>query len=56
MAFMNTEYKFSTAPSDQPCEVCGSGENILYCDSDFGPLSVSLCADHIDPDYDPEAD
>lgn len=58
MAFMSTDYKFNTAPadSDDTCEVCGSADGILICDSDWGPLTVALCADHIDADYDPEAD
>lgn len=55
---MSTDYKFNTAPadSDDTCEVCGSADGILICDSDWGPLTVALCADHIDADYDPEAD
>lgn len=53
---MNTEYKFNTEPSDQDCENCGATENVLNCDSDFGPLSVSLCPDCIDPDYVPDLD
>jgi hypothetical protein len=51
-----TSYKFNTSPSDQPCEICDATGNVLYCDSDFGPLSVSLCPSHIDADYNPNAD
>lgn len=53
---MTTEYKFNTAPSDQPCENCAAADNVVYADSDFGPLSVSLCPNCLDPDYDPNAD
>jgi len=56
MAFMENQYSFNTEPTDVPCEACGSTENVLNCDSDFGPLSVALCPDCIDADYDPDAD
>jgi len=60
MAYMSTPNKLQNArfnfePSDQACENCGSAENTYYVDSDFGPLSVSLCADCTDADYDPNA-
>lgn len=53
---MNTEYKFNTEPTDEPCENCDSTENVLLCDSDFGPLSIPLCPNCIDADYDPDSD
>lgn len=56
MAFMENQYSFNTEPTDVPCEACGATENVLNCDSDFGPLSVALCPDCIDADYDPDAD
>lgn len=60
---MNTEYKFkfNTEPADPEigftCEGCDSAENILMCDSDWGPLTVALCPDcAAADDYDPDAD
>jgi len=60
MAYMSTPNKLQNArfnfePSDQPCENCDSTEYAYYVDSDFGPLSVSLCPRCIDADYDPNA-
>jgi len=61
MAYMSTPAKlqnarFNFVPSDEPCEPCGSPDNTYLCDSDFGLLSIALCLDCIDADYDPNAD
>jgi hypothetical protein len=38
---------------DAFCDSCGQTENLHICDSDFGPYSIVLCADCLDPDFDP---
>jgi hypothetical protein len=62
MAFMSTpnklqnaKFNFKPADADDTCELCDSPDNVFVCDSDFGPLTVALCADCTDADYDPNA-
>ncbi len=54
----NVRFNFKPADADDICEsteYCDSPAEYV-CDSDFGPLTVALCLDHIDADYDPNAD
>ena len=50
--------KFNSAPTDDDarCEICDTDANVFTCDSDFGPLTIDLCLDCIDYDYDPDSD
>ena len=58
MAIMQTpaklqNVKFNFKPADAGCEACGSATDVYIVDSDWGPLSIDLCLDCIDADYDP---
>lgn len=52
----NAKFNFKPAESDDECEECGETQNVFWCDSDFGPLSIALCLDCIDYDYDPDGE
>lgn len=47
----NVKFNFETA-IDSNCEACGSDQDIYTVDSDWGLLSIDLCIDCIDADYD----
>ena len=51
----NVKFNSVLADADTSCENCGTVANVFTCDSDFGPLSIDLCLDCIDYDYDPAA-
>ena len=52
----NVKFNFEPADADMPCEACDSRTDVYNVDSDFGPLSMPLCLNCIDYDYDPNAD
>lgn len=51
----NVKFNFQLVdPADEICcEACGAENDVYNVDSDFGPLSMPLCLDCIDFDYDP---
>ena len=52
----NAKFNFAPADPDIDCEACGADTEIYDVDSDFGPLSVALCLDCIDANYEPTLD
>jgi hypothetical protein len=49
----NVKFNFKPTDTDTGCEACGSATDVYIVDSDWGPLSIDLCIDCIDADYDP---
>jgi hypothetical protein len=49
----NAKFNSVHADSDARCEICDAATDVFTCDSDFGLLSIDLCLDCIDYDYDP---
>ena len=49
----NAKFNSVLADPDARCENCDTVANVFTCDSDFGLLSIDLCLDCIDYDYDP---
>jgi hypothetical protein len=49
----NAKFNSVLADADARCEICDTDANVFTCDSDFGPLTIDLCLDCIDYDYDP---